>query len=78
LLSIDLGPDDAAANCRDVVEAQMMSMRIHAGEKPKWKEIITGFTNPIPESEIKPNTKAVRVYDRLVEKYANCEQLALQ
>jgi xylulokinase len=134
---IDLDPNDAAANCRAIVEAQMMSMRIHSqwmevrpkqiyatggastnttilqvmadvfncpvlridvaksaalgaalraahgwlvhtGAKPKWEEIVAGFTNPIPGSEIKPNTKLARIYDKLVEKYAKCEETVLQ
>jgi xylulokinase len=133
----NLNPDDAGANCRAFVEAQMMSMRLHSawmqvtpkqvlatgggsvnrpvlqimadvmncpvsrievaksaalgaalrathgwfvhcGQKPDWKEIVTGFTNPIPNSEIKPDPKAVRVYNALIEKYAKCEREALQ
>jgi xylulokinase len=132
----DLDPNDAAANCRAIVEAQMMSMRIHSawmkikptriyatgggsvnvpvlqimadvmncpvlridvaksaalgaalraahgwllhnGQKPKWPDIVAGFTDPIPNSEIRPRVKAVRVYDKLVEKYARCERSAL-
>ena len=133
----DLDERDAAANCRAVVEAQMMSMRlhsqwmkvspkriyatggastntailqvmadvmncpvlrieisksaalgaalraahgwlVHAGKKPKWEEIVAGFTDPVPDSEIKPNPKAARVYDKLIEKYAECERRVLQ
>lgn len=133
----NLDPDDAGANCRAIVEAQMLSMRLHSawmqvtprkilatgggsvnrpvlqimadvmncpvsrievaksaalgaalraahgwfvhcGQKPDWKEIVAGFTNPIPNSEIKPDSKSVRVYDGLIEKYAKCELEALQ
>ena len=133
----DLDPNDAAANCRAIVEAQMMSMRIHSawmkikptriyatgggsvnapvlqimadvlncpvlrievaksaalgaalravhgwlacnGHARTWRNIVDGFTDPIPKSKIKPNTSAVRVYDKLVEKYAKCEQDALR
>ena len=129
----NLDPNDAAANCRAIVEAQMMSMRLHSawmkvkptriyatgggsvnapvlqimadvmncpvfrievaksaalgaalraahgwlahsGQKPRWPNIVAGFTDPIPNSEVTPNPKAVRVYDKLVEKYAICEQ----
>jgi xylulokinase len=132
----DLDEKDAAANCRAIIEAQMMSMRLHSqwmkvvpdciyvtggasndlavlrvmadvmncrvlrieisksaalgaalraahgwlvhkGEKPKWEEIVAGFTEPIPDSEIRPNADAARVYDKLVEKYAACEHKAL-
>ena len=133
----NLNPDDAGANCRAFVEAQMMSMRLHSAwmqvtpkqvlatgggsvnrpvsanhgrrdelsrfphrsrqergpwrrpagrpwlvcplrTKTDWKEIVTGFTNPIPNSEVKPDPKAVRVYNALIEKYAKCEREALQ
>jgi xylulokinase len=133
----DLDEKDAAANCRAIIEAQMMSMRlhsqwmkvapdciyatggasndlallrvmadvmnchvlrievsksaalgaalraahgwlVHSGEKPKWEEIVAGFTEPVPGSEIRPNPAAARVYDKLVEKYAACERKALQ
>jgi len=133
----DLDETDAAANCRAIVEAQMMSMRLHsqwmkvapdciyatggasnalpllqvmadvmncrverievsksaalgaalqaahgwlveAGEKPKWEKIVAGFTEPIRNSEIRPNAKAVRVYDGLIRKYAACEQAVLK
>jgi xylulokinase len=48
-----------------------------AGEKPEWKKIVAGFTNPLPNSEIHPSSKAARVYDRLIGKYAACERDAL-
>jgi xylulokinase len=133
----DLDEKDAAANCRAIVEAQMMSMRLHsqwmkvapdrifatggasqdssllqvmadvmscrverieisksaalgaalraahgwlvqAGEKPKWEQVVAGFTTPVPNSEIHPHPKATRVYDQLIEKYARCEREVLQ
>jgi xylulokinase len=133
----DLDEKDAAANCRAIVEAQMMSMRlhsqwmkvapdriyatggasndlvllqvmadvmncrvlrieisksaalgaalraahgwlVHSGKKAEWEEIVAGFTAPVPNSEIRPNPSAARVYDKLVEKYAECERKALQ
>jgi xylulokinase len=133
----DLDAKDAAANCRAIVEAQMMSMRLHSqwmkvapdciyatggasdnvpllqvmadvmncrvlrievaksaalgaalraahgwlvhnGQKPKWEKIVSGFTKPIPGSEIRPNPKAAKVYDRLIKKYAACEREALK
>jgi sugar (pentulose or hexulose) kinase len=49
-----------------------------AGEKPKWEKLVAGFTAPVPGSEIRPNPAAVNGYDKLVEKYAACEQEALQ
>jgi len=133
----NLDPCDAAANCRAVVEAQMMSMRIHSqwmkvepkqiyatggastnsailqimadvfncpvlrievaksaalgaalravhgwlahsGKRPRWQDVVAGFTEPIPGSEIRPNARASRVYDELVEKYAACERDAIR
>ncbi|HTY86663.1 MAG TPA: FGGY family carbohydrate kinase [Candidatus Acidoferrum sp.] len=133
----DLDETDAALNCRAVVEAQMMSMRlhsqwmrvspgciyatggasndrpllqvmadvmncrverieisksaalgaalraahgwlVHAGERPKWDQVVAGFTDPVPNSEVRPNPRVVKVYDQLVKKYAKCEQEALE
>ena len=129
----DLDAQDAALNCRALVEAQMMSMRLHSqwmkvapeciyatggasqdspvlqvmadvmncrverievsksaalgaalrsahgwlaasGQKPAWEQVVAGFTDPVPNSEIRPDPKAVKVYDRLIEKYARCER----
>jgi xylulokinase len=133
----DLDEKDAAANCRAIIEAQMMSMRLHsqwmkvtpdciyatggasndlpllqvmadvmncpvlrievsksaalgaalsaahgwladAGKKPKWEQVVADFTEPIPGSEVRPNAKAIGVYDKLIEKYARCEREALR
>ncbi len=45
---------------------------------PDWKEIVAGFTDPIPNSEVRPNPDAVKAYDALIEKYARCEAEALR
>jgi xylulokinase len=132
----DLDAKNAAANCRAIFEAQMLSMRLHsqwmnvapekiyatggasndpallqvmadvmncrvlrievsksaalgaalqaahgwltaAGKNPKWEKLVAGFTAPVPGSEVRPNPKAVRIYDKLVKKYADCERDAL-
>ncbi len=132
----DLDENDVGANCRALVEAQMMSMRLHAawmkikpsriyatgggsvntpilqimadvmncpvfrievaksaalgaalraahayrvhtGQKPRWEEVVAGFTDPIPGSEVKPDPTAVKVYDQHILKYAACEKQAL-
>jgi xylulokinase len=132
----DLDEKNAAANCRAIFEAQMLSMRLHsqwmqiapekifatggasndrallqiladvmncpvlrievsksaalgaalqaahgwlvaAGKPPKWDRLVAGFTAPVPGSEIRPDKKAARIYDRLLEKYAACESTAL-
>jgi xylulokinase len=133
----DLDEKDAAGNCRAIVEAQMLSKRLHAqwmrvapdciyatggasndpallrvmadvmncrverieisksaalgaallaahgwlvqaGKKPGWEEVVAGFTDPVPGSEVRPDPKAARVYDQLIEKYAACERKALE
>jgi xylulokinase len=133
----DLDKKAAAANCRAIFEAQMMSMRLHSkwmkakpdciyatggasndlallqvmadvmncrvlrievskgaalgaalqaahgwlvatGKKPDWKNTTAGFTTPVLNSEIRPNKKAARIYDKLIEKYAACEREALK
>jgi len=48
------------------------------GKKPKWENLAAGFTDPIPNSEIRPDKKAAKIYDNLLEKYAACEGEALQ
>jgi xylulokinase len=133
----DLDESNAAANCRAIFEAQMMSMRLHSewmkvspekiyatggasndvallqvmadvmncrverieisksaalgaaliaahgwlaatGKEPKWDKLVAGFAQPIPNSEIRPDKKAARIYDKLLEKYASCEGEAMQ
>ena len=51
---------------------------LHNAQKPKWSEVVSVFTDPVPHSEIKPNPKAARVYDKLVQKYAECERRTLK
>ena len=36
-----------------------------------------GFCRPVAGSEILPDKKAVKIYDKLLEKYAACESDAL-
>ena len=132
----DLDAKNAAANCRAIFEAQLLSMRLHsqwmqvaperifvtggaannrallqvvadvmncrvsrievsksaalgsalqaahgwlsaAGKNPKWDKLVTGFTDPVPNSEIRPDKKAAKIYDKLLEKYAACERDAM-
>jgi xylulokinase len=132
----DLDEKNAAANCRAIFEAQMLSMRLHsqwmqvapeqilatggaandrallqvladvmncrvlrievsksaalgaalqaahgwlvaADKNPKWEKLVAGFCNPVPGSEIRPDKKAAKIYDKLLEKYAACEGSAL-
>ncbi|HXI84999.1 MAG TPA: FGGY-family carbohydrate kinase [Verrucomicrobiae bacterium] len=50
---------------------------LHGGKKPKWQEVVSAFTDPIPNSEVRPIAKSVRIYDELVEKYTACERRVL-
>jgi xylulokinase len=131
-----LDENDAAANCRAIFEAQMLSMRLHSqwmqvapakilvtggastdgalvqvladvmncrverievakgaalgaalqaahgwlaasGQKAKWDQLVTGFTQPVPGSEVLPDRQAAKVYTKLLNKYAECEYEAL-
>ncbi|HWD90860.1 MAG TPA: FGGY-family carbohydrate kinase [Verrucomicrobiae bacterium] len=47
------------------------------GEKPEWKKVVAGFTDPLPNSKMRPNARAAKIYDRLLDKYAACEREAL-
>ncbi|HEY2329978.1 MAG TPA: FGGY family carbohydrate kinase [Verrucomicrobiae bacterium] len=49
----------------------------HTGKNPKWDKLVAGFTKPVPGSEIQPDKKAAKVYDKLLEKYLTCESDAL-
>jgi xylulokinase len=51
---------------------------VQAGKKVKWENVVADFTRPIPDSEMRPNPSVVRVYDKLIEKYAACEREALK
>ena len=48
------------------------------GMKPDWAKLVAGFTRPVPHSEIRPDKKAAKIYDKLIEKYADCECAALE
>ena len=47
------------------------------GKNTKWEKIVADFTKPVPGSEIKPDKKNTKVYDRLLEKFAACESEAI-
>jgi hypothetical protein len=56
--------------------AECTYARLHCN--PKWEKLPAGFTAPIPDSEIRPDKTAARIYDKLIEKNADCEGEALQ
>jgi len=47
------------------------------GKPAKWSAIVAGFTDPVPGSEVKPNPKAVAVYNKLIKLYAKAEAAAV-
>jgi xylulokinase len=50
---------------------------VAADKNPKWEKLVAGFSQPIPNSEIRPDKKTARIYDKLIEKYAACEGEAM-
>ncbi|MEI6077142.1 MAG: FGGY-family carbohydrate kinase [Verrucomicrobiota bacterium] len=133
----DLDEKNAAANCRAIFEAQMLSMRLHSqwmqvapekifatggasndrallqvmadvmncrvvrievsksaalggallaahgwqvadGGAPKWEKLTAVFCRPVAGSEIVPDKKAAKIYDKLLEKFAGCERDAME
>ena len=50
---------------------------VAANKNPKWDKLVAGFTKPVAGSEVQPDKKAAKIYDKLVEKYAACESDAL-
>ncbi len=51
---------------------------VAAGKNPQWDKLVAGFTAPVSGSEIRPDRKAARIYDQMLEKYAACESDALE
>ena len=49
----------------------------HTGKSPKWDKIVAAFTKPVAGSEIRPDKKAAKIYDQMLEKFASCESDAL-
>jgi sugar (pentulose or hexulose) kinase len=44
-------------------------------EKPHdWKELVKGFTDPMPSSRINPDPAASALYNRLIESYERLER----
>jgi xylulokinase len=50
---------------------------VQSGEKLAWEKVVAGFVDPVPNSEIRPNSKAARIYDKLIGKYAAFEREVL-
>lgn len=137
LRRINLDDRDADANCRAVVESQMMSIRLHSAwmkvktrrvlatgggsvnaailrvmadvmnspvyrleisksaalgaalraahaylkhrrQPARWADVLRGFTEPPADSDVRPDKRAVAVYNKLIKKYAAAEKAAIE
>lgn len=43
----------------------------------RWEKLVSGFTDPVPGSEIAPDKQAAKIYEKMLDKYAECEYEAL-
>jgi xylulokinase len=48
-----------------------------AGKNSSLENLAAAFAKPVPGSEVRPDKKATKIYDQLLEKYADCESEAL-
>ena len=67
----------AMVHARDDIEGLDAAILMH----PRvWEASghVAGFTDPIPNSEVRPNPAAAKVYDALTKKYARCEADAMR
>ncbi len=46
---------------------------VATGKNAAWDKLTAGFTKPVPGSEVKPDKKAVKVYEAMLDRYADCE-----
>jgi xylulokinase len=47
------------------------------GQSVKWEKLVAGFTAPVPGSQVLPDKAAAKVYDKMLNQYAECEYEAL-
>jgi xylulokinase len=47
------------------------------GARPRWEDIVAGFTDPVADSTLRPNKRAAAVYTKLLPRYARAEQAAI-
>jgi len=65
-------------NCR-VLRIEISKSAAHGcRQKSAMGKLVAGFSQPIPNSEIRPDKKAAKIYGKLLGKYAVCESEALQ
>jgi xylulokinase len=50
---------------------------VTTGDKSNWSNVVSGFSDPVLNSEIRPNPNMVGIYNKMVVKYAACEREAL-
>jgi xylulokinase len=48
-----------------------------AKKNPKWDKLVAPFTKPVAGSEVKPDKKAAKIYEAMLDKYAEAEADAL-
>jgi xylulokinase len=48
-----------------------------AKKNPRWDKLAAPFTKPVAGSEVKPDKKAAKIYEAMLDKYAECEADAL-
>ena len=46
---------------------------VATGKNAAWDKLTAGFTKPVPGSEVKPDKKAVKIYEAMLDRYADCE-----
>lgn len=47
------------------------------GAKPRWEQVVAGFTEPVADSSVRPDKRAAAVYQKLLPKYRKAEQAAI-
>ena len=52
--------------------------QVAQGGNARWEKLVAGFTAPVPGSAVIPNKRAAKVYDGMLDKYAGCEEEALE
>ncbi len=50
---------------------------VETGKPVKWEKLTAGFTAPVPGSQVLPDKKTAKIYEKLLKKYACCESDAL-
>lgn len=73
VLRIEISKSAALGAALQAAHGWLVAQKQH----PKWQDLVKGFTAPVPGSEIRPRKPAVKIYEKLLDKYAGCEYEAL-